>query len=222
MSAGIGAALDRRAGELGEHRLELVGVADPDRDGPALGEADEPRVAAVLGRAGLARGELARAERGAAAGALRDDRGHDPDGLVGDAALEDRACAASCSLERLAARALDLCDARPGRRRSAPSVPPTRRPPLDERLVGVGHVQRRDALLEAAERHRVVRRDRRADAHALAPARAIFFGPDRDADRRVDGVVGVGQAARERLRARVLALEVVDDELLAARSCPAR
>ena len=86
---------------------------------------------------------------------------------------------------------------------------------LDEGLVRVGHVERRHALLEAAERHRVVRRHRRADAHALGQPRDLLRA-DRDADGRVDRVVGVGQAAGERLRARVLALEVVDDELLLA------
>jgi hypothetical protein len=38
----------------------------------------------------------------------------------------------------------------------APSVPVTSQPVLGERLVRVGHVERRDALLEAAERHREV------------------------------------------------------------------
>ena len=60
-----GAALDRTALELGQHRLELVGIADPHGDGHALGEAHEPGVAGVLGRARLARGEDPVAERGA-------------------------------------------------------------------------------------------------------------------------------------------------------------
>ena len=53
--AGIGAARDRLALELGLHRLELVRVADPDGDRVLLRPADEPGVAVVLGRAGLAR-----------------------------------------------------------------------------------------------------------------------------------------------------------------------
>ena len=44
--------------ELVRHRDELVGVADPDGDDELRREADEPRVAVVLGRAGLA-GDLA-------------------------------------------------------------------------------------------------------------------------------------------------------------------
>ena len=117
-------------------------------------------------------------------------------------------------LERLAARRVDLLD--PDRAVVAGAQGAADAPAaLDEGLVGVGHVERRDALLEAAERHRVVRRDRRADAHALGQ-RGDLLRPDGDAHRREDGVVGVGQAARERLRARVLALEVVDDELLLA------
>ena len=40
-----------------------------------------------------------------------------------------------------------------------------------ERLVRVRHVERRDALLEAAERHRPVVRDRRADAHPAGELR---------------------------------------------------
>ena len=67
---GIGAARDRLALELGLHRLELVGVADPDGDGVLLRPGHEPRVAVVLGGAGLAgdhdAGDL-RAGRGAAA-----------------------------------------------------------------------------------------------------------------------------------------------------------
>ena len=39
--------------------FRVVGVADPDRDRPARREADEPGVAGVLGRAGLAGGEPA-------------------------------------------------------------------------------------------------------------------------------------------------------------------
>ena len=41
--------------ELGQHRHELVRVADPDRGHELRRVADEPRVAVVLGRAGLAR-----------------------------------------------------------------------------------------------------------------------------------------------------------------------
>ena len=53
----VGAAGDRLAAELGQHRLESVGIADPDRDRHLLVPADEPGVAVVLGRAGLAGGE---------------------------------------------------------------------------------------------------------------------------------------------------------------------
>ena len=58
-----GAARDRLAAELGRHRLGRVRVADPDGDVMLVGEADEPGVAVVLGRAGLARGERRRSRR---------------------------------------------------------------------------------------------------------------------------------------------------------------
>ena len=50
----VGAARHRIALELGLHRLELVRVADPDRDRVLLRPADEPGVAVALGGAGLA------------------------------------------------------------------------------------------------------------------------------------------------------------------------
>ena len=57
---------------LGHHRLQLARVPDPDGDDELRHVADEPRVAVVLGRAGLA-GDGPVAERGALARAL----GHD-------------------------------------------------------------------------------------------------------------------------------------------------
>ena len=51
ISAGNVPPVDRLALELGLHRLELVGVADPHGDRQAVGEAHEPGVAGVLGRA---------------------------------------------------------------------------------------------------------------------------------------------------------------------------
>ena len=68
ISAGIRAAVDRVPVELGHHRHQRVRVADPDRDDELRRVADEPRVAVVLGRAGLA-GDLAAGElrRGARA-----------------------------------------------------------------------------------------------------------------------------------------------------------
>ena len=70
--AGIGAAGDRLALELGLHRLELVRVADPDGDGVLLRPADEPGVAVVLGGAGLA-GDHHAGDLRARRGALLDD-----------------------------------------------------------------------------------------------------------------------------------------------------
>ena len=58
--------------ELGRHRHELVGVADPDRRDVLRGVADEPRVAEVLGCAGLP-GDLAARQRRRLAG----PRAHD-------------------------------------------------------------------------------------------------------------------------------------------------
>ena len=57
------AAGHRLAVELGLHRRELVRVADPDGDRHLLGEADEPGVAEVLRRAGLAGREARRTPR---------------------------------------------------------------------------------------------------------------------------------------------------------------
>ena len=54
--------------EVGGHRDELVGVADPHGDRVLAVPADEPGVAVVGGRAGLAGGELA--DRGGPAGAV--------------------------------------------------------------------------------------------------------------------------------------------------------
>ena len=48
------AAVDGRAAVLGQHRLHGVGVADPDCDRDVLVRADEPCVAVVLRRPGLA------------------------------------------------------------------------------------------------------------------------------------------------------------------------
>src|SRR5439155_22824484 len=51
------AAGDGLAVVLGQHRLELVRVADPDRRRQLGRVPDEPRVAVVLGRAGLPGGD---------------------------------------------------------------------------------------------------------------------------------------------------------------------
>ena len=63
------AALDRVAVVLGQHRHQLVRVADPDRRHEVGREADEPGVAVVLGRAGLA-GDLAAGKLRRRAGAV--------------------------------------------------------------------------------------------------------------------------------------------------------
>ena len=46
--------------ELGQHRRELVGITDPDGRRELWCVADEPRVAEVLGRAGLPRSDTVR------------------------------------------------------------------------------------------------------------------------------------------------------------------
>ena len=82
-----------------------------------------------------------------------------------------------------------------------------------ERLVGVRHVERGHALLEAAERHRPVVRDRRADAH---PARELRdpLGAGLDAHLGVDRVVRGRRRLRERDHAGVGVAVVLDRELL--------
>jgi hypothetical protein len=97
------------------HRLDLVGIADPDRDRHLLGEADEPGVAVVLGRAGLAGGELVEPgldgraaghhRREDLVGGLRDALGEHALGLL--AVLVDDVAA----LVRAALEPADLADA---------------------------------------------------------------------------------------------------------------
>ena len=154
-----------------------------------LGEADEPGVAVVLGRAGLARGELA--DSGAPVPV--------PDGTtVGhDLRLRRRRRLgrARGSRLRLVLRSRACVVARRPRPRrmptgpssAAPSVPRRPRwPPRGERLVGVGHVERGDALLEAAERHRVVVSRPACGCPCAGPVAATLLGADLDADLGVD------------------------------------
>ena len=92
---------------------------------------------------------------------------------------------------------------------------PGEAPVLRDRLVRVGHVERGDALLEAAERHGVVARDRRADPHpAREPGDLLRAGLD--AELRVDRVVGVGGRRPQGPGAAVGVLVVVDVEVLLA------
>ena len=166
-----GAAGDRLAVVLGLHVLELVRVADPDRDGVAVGEADEPGVAVVLRRAGLAGGPDRDVR--ARAGAGRDD-------VVQQAARR-------CWRRPRAARAPSCARSSGPRRRSSTLVDGRRgdllrrrEGPVDalavvgDRRVGVRHLERRDALLQAAERHRRVGRHVRADAQPLGQPRDLL------------------------------------------------
>ena len=66
------AAGDRLAPELREHRAEGVRIADPDGDDEVGRVADEPRVAVVVRRPGLA-GDLQARNRGAPTRPLADD-----------------------------------------------------------------------------------------------------------------------------------------------------
>ena len=73
--------------ELGLHRLELVRVADPDRDRVLRRPADEPGVAVALGRAGLA-GHDHVADLRVRAGAERTTPCSSEPTCVGDGVLE--------------------------------------------------------------------------------------------------------------------------------------
>ena len=69
-----------------------------------------------------------------------------------------------------------------------------------DRLVGVRHVQRGHALLEAADDHRVVGGDRRADAHRRGHLRdPLGADPGGEAELGEDAVVGDDRGATARL-----------------------
>ena len=141
----VRASRHRAAGVLELHRLELVRVAHPDRDGDVVVPADEPGVAVVLGGAGLSPDELV-AHLGGLARAAAD---HEPEHVL-------------CHLADLGGEdafppdvVLDRCDPLPcstlwiatgpvssGARsaRDAHAV-------VGDRRVRVGHLERRDALL---------------------------------------------------------------------------
>ena len=95
-----------------------------------------------------------------------------------------------------------------------------------DRRVGVGPAERRDALLEAAEHHRRVGRDRVVVA-GLVDRAGDRAGPvlDRlalqpfEAELGVDRVVGVGRRADDRAGAEVGVLVVVDFEGFLAVAC---
>jgi len=77
----------------------------------------------------------------------------------------------------------------------------------------MGHVERRHALLEAAERHRVVRQHQHTNTHALNQPHNLLRA-DQNTHNRVDRVIKINQTTSKRLRAHILALKVVDNELL--------
>ena len=180
------AAGHRLALELGLHRLELLRVADPDRDGVLGRPADEPGVAVVLGRAGLAgHRDVGDLRRACAVPFLTTPWRIVPTLLAMPSSSTRRvltlfrAWSPFGSVDRFelaVVLALDRADAdRAGHRLALAERARAERAVgqlalARERLVGVRHVERRDALLEAAERHRPVVRDRRADAH---PAREL-------------------------------------------------
>ena len=166
------AARDRPAVELGEHRHQLVGEPDPDGGRELRRPADEPGVAlssVVVPVLPTTSTPLIWADwpvpelddaRAAARGSSRRPRAAASACRCGDA--DQLALAVA-----LGARALDLARSRSGPCAVRPA--PGHRPVAagGERLVGVRHVQRCDADLEPADDHRVVGRDRRADAHPL-------------------------------------------------------
>ena len=139
---------------LGLHGLHLVRVADPDRHGPLLVAAGKPGVAVVLGGAGLAPGELV-ADLGGLAGAAGHDAREHLLGRLSDARREDALLDALALLDSLPSGAPPSSIAT-GPVSSGASVPDTPLAVVGDRGVGVGHLERRHALLEPAEDHRRV------------------------------------------------------------------
>ena len=211
----VRASGDGLAAVLRQHRLQAGRIADPDGDRQLVGRADEPGVAVVLRRPGLAPcGDVA--ELRDLGRADLDHRLEDVRGLLRDPArqdaLRDAPVAAAQAVAIVAQRHPPDAD-RPAL--ACAERPRDEQPAGRERLIRVREVHRRHAVLQAAERHRVVARDRRADAHALGRARDPLR-PDLDPDLRVHGVVRERRRTREGADARVVVVVVVDGELLDA------
>ena len=179
---GDGSAVHGRAAELGEHRIARVGVADPDAGGDVRGGAAEPGVAVVVRGAGLAPGGLAGLR--ALAGARGDDARKRGDGglggLGGDDLVADGlvdAAVAVLVLDRLVSSA----DGSPSKTPAIATGPALRRghgagdavAVLLDRVVGVGHLERRHDLRAQDHRRRIAGELRvlRARTRVACPSR---------------------------------------------------
>ena len=196
-------ACDRLAAELGQHRLQLVRVANPHGYHELRRVADEPRVAVVVRRPGLA-GDRSIGKRCAYAGA----RGHDT--------LQDRS-----QRSRLGTRQSLACD-----RRVAMSRPRAHILHLEndarviaedrtvhaaavvrDRRVGAGHIQRVDG--EGAEADREERVEMAAHTQRVGHRHDVLRLGEL-CELRVNGVVGVHQPVGQVRAAHVVALVVRD------------
>ena len=161
--------------------MRSFGIADPDGGRQARREADEPGVGVQVGRAGLAAGRAAdvRVRAGAALDVLLEDLG----GLVGHAVREDlRAVRAPAARQLGLAGALELDLGDRGR--------PVAVAAGGDRRVRGRHLQRRDAVLEAAERlGRIAVHVAALDAHVDRGV-GHLVGPEVERELDVDRVVG--------------------------------
>ena len=148
------------------HRLELVRVADPDRDRHVVVAAHEPGVAVVLGGAGLAPDVLVADLRGLAGAAADDQARACPSPPAPTFGGSTCFSTLACSRSTLPSPSSTLWIAT-GPVSSGASEPEIRFAVVGDRGVGVGHLERRDALLQAAEQHRRVGGELGPDAHAL-------------------------------------------------------
>ena len=201
------------------HRDELFGIADPHGDRVLGVPADEPGVAVVGGGAGLAGGELAdrggasRCRTGAPSRASRSRSGRPPAGSIrrGRRRWLRSVRAPSGSGWLPAFDFLDADGLAVLGHRAADALAV-----VGDRLVGVGHVERRDADGEPADRHRRVGRERRGDAHPVGE-QGDLVGADVEARlRRRSSCRRRRSRPTSGVRARVGAFVVVDDEAFGA------
>src|SRR4051812_45981198 len=165
---------DRRRRRV--HRHALAGEADPDRRRQVRREADEPRVGVVVRRAGLPAGGAAdlRSDAGAALHVLLKDLRR----LVRDAVAE-----------RPGPRGLaPVAHAAVGERDAGDRLGAVAPAAGGDGRVRVGHLERRDAVLQAAEDLARVGVELALDAH-LARGLLDLVRPDVEGELLEDGVV---------------------------------
>ena len=173
----------QRASEAGTeavdvgHRSRVVRVAGPHGGRELRGVADEPRVGVVAGRAGLAGGRAAVV--GGGAGALGDHRFQHLGSRVRLSGREHPCRRRRAEVDDASIGEHDLAD---DRRRIVKSA-------VCERGIGVGHLQRRDADLQTADRLGRVPEQRRGDPHRVC-GRIHLVHPQIDPQLREHGVVG--------------------------------